>query len=144
MAKRISTPVQKKQGKVQQDSLFQQFEKAGNSEVERNKQILQYGWDLIGILLFAAAFILLLGFFQVTSGELVTPLVDFLTRWFGLGRFLIVVAMVAVGLQVVRWRKYPLHKLSLGRILAFEGIGFLFLAVLSIATSGVVTQVEAG
>lgn len=86
MAKRISTPVQKKQGKVQQDSLFQQFEKAGNSEVERNKQILQYGWDLIGILLFAAAFILLLGFFQVTSGELVTPLVDFLTRWFGLGR----------------------------------------------------------
>jgi len=144
MAKRTSTPVQKKQGKAQQDSLFQQFERAGSSEVERNTQILQYGWDLIGVLLFAAAFILLLGFFQVTSGELITPLVDFLMRWFGLGRFLIVVAMVAVGLQVIRWRKHPLRKLSLGRILAFEGIGFLFLAVLSIATSGVITQVEAG
>ena len=41
------------------------------------------------------------------------------------------------------WRKYPLHKLT-GADFSFEGIGFLFLAVLSIATSGVVTQVEAG
>ncbi|NLN69797.1 MAG: DNA translocase FtsK [Chloroflexi bacterium] len=144
MAKRSQTPTEKKKGKVKQSSLFTLDEWGRGKGFIQGFHILQYGWDFLGILLFSAAFILLLGFFQVTTGKLITPLVNFLTRWFGLGRYLIILAMVAAGLQVIRWRKQPLQAFSLGRVLAFEAMGFLFMAVISIAQNSVITQVEAG
>ncbi len=51
------------------------------------QRFLRYGWDLLGVLLFAFAAILLLGSIGVTQGALISPLSDFLARWLGLGRF---------------------------------------------------------
>lgn len=142
MAKRTQTSTQKT-NETRQKRLFQQAEVNEHQSVSPGTGFLQYGWDLLGILLFTAAFILLLGFFQVTSGAMITPLVNFLTRWFGLGRFLVVIAMIVIGLQMIRWRKQPVQSISLGRILAFEGAGFFFLAVISIANSSGISELEA-
>jgi len=144
MARRSQLHEQNNHSKAKQDPLFSLEKDVKKLGIDQGKHILHYAWDLLGILIFTVAFILLLGFFKVTTGELITPLVSFITRWFGLGRFLIVVALISVGLQVIRWRKQPLEKLSLGRILAIEGIGFLFLALLSIANGSFISQVEAG
>jgi S-DNA-T family DNA segregation ATPase FtsK/SpoIIIE len=143
MAKHTRKSTQKT-GERRQGRLFQQDDAGNHQDVTQSTNFLQYGWDLLGILLFTAAFILLLGFFQVTSGALITPLVNFLTRWFGLGRFLVVIAMIAIGLQVIHWRKQPLQRISLGRILAFECAVFFFLALVSIANGGGIADVEAG
>lgn len=143
MSNRTRKPTQKS-GETRQERLFTHDQVDNLPDVAQSVNFLQYGWDLLGILLFSAAFILLLGYFQVTSGALITPLVDFLTRWFGLGRFLVVIAMIAIGLQVVHWRKQPLQSISLSRILAFEGAVFLFLALISIANGGGISEVEAG
>ena len=143
MAKRTRASSQKP-GESRGKRLVKRDETVKNEDAFQKTDFLQYGWDLLGILLFSAAFILLLGFFQVTSGALITPLVNFLTRWFGLGRFLVVFTMIGIGLQVTRFRKQPLQKISLGRILAFEFAGFIFLAVLSMAQSGSLAEVETG
>ena len=108
------------------------------------KQLIRYGWDLLGVILFALSFILLLGFFEVTTGALVTPLVNFLNRWFGIGRFIAVIAMIVLGYFVIRWRKQPIENIPLGRILAFEFASFFLLAVFSIAEGSLVTDVETG
>jgi DNA segregation ATPase FtsK/SpoIIIE, S-DNA-T family len=134
---------QKNGDKSLQKSLFHSEEDSQQANGHL-KRFLRYGWDLLGILLFASAFILLLGIFGITSGALIDPIVRFLTRWFGLGRFLVVIGMIVIGLQVIRWRKQPLESVSLGRILAFELSGFFFLAVLSIAVGGSIADLEAG
>jgi len=143
MAKRTDTSTRTK-GTTQQKRLFEGDRKGQPQAVDRVKRILGYGWDLLGIILFAGAFILLLGFFEVTSGALITPLVNFLTRWLGIGRFLVAFGMIVVGLQVIRWRKQPLEWMRLGRVLAFEFSGFFLLAILSIIDHRPVAEVEAG
>jgi len=143
MARRASKP-DKNQNKVHQKPLLKGEGNPHGHELGSMKRFLHYGWDLFGILLFTGAFILLLGIFEITSGALIDPVVFFLTRWFGVGRFLIVVAMIVLGLNVIRWRKQPVEKISVGRILAFEFSGFLFIALLSIAAGGSISNLEAG
>ncbi len=143
MAKRPNKLTQKPD-EIKQKPLFQPGQAGDEQAAYQRSNLFDYGWDLLGILLFTASFILLLGFFQVTTGALITPMVNFFTRWFGLGRFLVVIAMIAIGLQVIRWPKQPVKNISLGRILAFEGAGFFFLALLSIANGSSIAEVEAG
>jgi DNA segregation ATPase FtsK/SpoIIIE, S-DNA-T family len=142
MARRSVKPL-KNGDKSRQKRLFHS-EEGGQQGNDYMKRFLRYGWDLLGILLFTSAFIVLLGIFGITSGALIDPIVGFLTRWFGLGRFLVVIAMIVIGLKVIRWRKQPLERVSLGRILAFEFSGFFFLAVLSIAIGGSIADLKAG
>lgn len=104
----------------------------------------RYGWDLLAVLLFTLALILLLGFTGVTRGAVITPLTSILNRWLGIGKFLIVAAMVAVGVQVVRWRKNPPNRIAIGRILEFEFSAFLFLGLLSIISNGSILEAESG
>lgn len=112
---------------------------------DRNSQrFFQYGWDLLGILIIAAGLILLLGLLGVTDGSLITPLIPFLTRWLGLGRFLLVIVMIILGARFIRWRKHPPQKIPLGKILSFEIAFFLLLALLSITDGGSVAEAEMG
>jgi DNA segregation ATPase FtsK/SpoIIIE, S-DNA-T family len=143
MAKNTGKPAQVNP-KEPKRGLFAEDRRGQEQAYQTFRQFLRYGWDLLGILLFSAAFILLLGFFEITAGAVITPVVNFLTRWFGLGRFLVVVAMVVIGLQVFRWRRAPFETLQLGRILAYEFSGFFLLALLSIMDGGSVANVEAG
>jgi len=104
----------------------------------------QYGWDLLGILLLAFALIFLLGFFNITSGVLVSTITRLLTIAMGLGRFLLVIVLITFALQVIRWRKHPLGRIDLSKILGFEFAFFLFLGVLSLAKGGGASEARAG
>ncbi|MBW6465230.1 MAG: hypothetical protein K0B06_01840 [Brevefilum sp.] len=130
--------------KAQQERLFKDHEIREPRTEQPLKRFISYGWDLSGILLFTGALIMLLGILGVTLGALITPLVAFLTRWFGFGRFLVVITMIVVSLQFLRWRKQPVENINLGRILAIEISGFILLGLLSIINGGSVARVEAG
>ncbi len=143
MAKNPKTPPQSNQPH-RQTGLFGEKEDGRLRPANILKSFLRYGWDLLGVLLFAGALILLLGMLGITTGVLITPLVGFLTRWLGLGRFLIVAAMIAVGLVVIRWRKPPPDKIALGRIVAIEFTAFFMLGLLSIFSGGSIADAEAG
>jgi len=112
--------------------------------VDTFQRFLRYGWDLLGVLLFAIAAILLLGSVGITEGALISPLSDFLARWLGLGRFLLVAGMVAVGLQVVRWRKHPPEQVSLGKIVGIEFAVFVLMGLLSVIDGASISEAEAG
>jgi DNA segregation ATPase FtsK/SpoIIIE, S-DNA-T family len=127
-----------------QERLFKDDDTRDGHNAQPFKHFLKFGWDLLGIVLFTSALILLLGFLGITSGALISPLVALLTRWFGFGRFLVVIAMIVLGFHVLRWRKQPLEKINLGRILAFELSGFILLGLLSIINGSSVARVEAG
>jgi DNA segregation ATPase FtsK/SpoIIIE, S-DNA-T family len=140
------TPNKTKQtpNKAKQQHLFKDEDTRDARIAQPLKHFLKFGWDLLGIVLFTGALILLLGFFGITAGAVITPLVAFLTRWFGFGRFLVVIGLIVLGFQVLRWRKQPLERINLGRILAFEFSGFILLGLLSIINGGSVARVEAG
>ncbi len=108
------------------------------------QHFLRYGWDLLGVLLFAGALILLLGSIGITQGALISPLTLFLARWLGLGRFLLVAAMVYIGLRVVRWRKHPPEQIALGRILSLEFAAFFLMGLLSLISGSSIAEAEAG
>lgn len=144
MTKRTSKTENKKRTPSTQQGLFDGQGQLLTKTTDTLQSFLRYGWDFLGILLFAGASILLLGLTGITSGVLITPLIYFLTRWLGLGRFLVVVVMVVVGLQVIRWRKHPSEKVALGRILAWEFTAFFLLALLSLVNGGSVIEAEAG
>ena len=143
MARRVNKPG-KNQEKVQQKPLLKDNGKNPSNVNGSMSHFLRYGWDLFGILLLTGAFILLLGFFEITSGAIIDPVARFMTRWFGFGRFLLVIAMVALGLHAIRWRKEPVENIPVGQIVALELSGFLFLALLSIAVGGSISHLEAG
>ena len=112
--------------------------------VDTLHRFLRYGWDLLGVLLFAGAAILLLGSIGITEGALISPLSDFLARWLGLGRFLLVAGMVVVGVQVVRWRKHPPEKVALGKIIGIELAVFILMGLLSVIDGATISEAEAG
>ncbi len=143
MSKRTD-PSRHKKATGQQKPLFEGANAIHQPAMGQMKRFLRYGWDLLGVVLFTGAFILLLGFFEVTSGMVITPLVEFLTRWLGLGRFFVVFGMIVLGLHIIRWRKQPAGMLSLGRVLAFEFSGFFLLALFSLIEGRPVAEVEAG
>lgn len=104
------------------------------------RRFLTYGWDLLGILLFAAALILLLGLLGFTRGALVTPLTSFLTLWFGWGRFALVGLLLFLGFRIMRWRKHPPERLPIGKVIALEMAFFLGLALLSLFDGAALTE----
>ncbi len=143
MAKRTENSSKKKESK-QQPSLFKDLgEKLGNAGTGF-KRFKRYGWDFLGVFLIMGALILLLGLLGITTGALISPMTSALTRWLGLGRFILVAVMIMIGFQVIRWRKHPPVKLAFSRILAYEFSLFLLLGLFSIVSSGSVTQAETG
>ena len=83
------------------------------------QQFLKYGWEILGVLLIALGLILFLAFIGITSGAVVDFLDQKFTEWIGIGRYLFAASVIAIGFQVVRWRKQPPQKIELMRILAF-------------------------
>jgi S-DNA-T family DNA segregation ATPase FtsK/SpoIIIE len=104
----------------------------------------RFGWDVVGVALLMAAVLLLLALLGLTQGAWVTPLVDQIWRWLGVGSVLVAVTAGLVGLMLVRWQATRPNSHWLGRILALEGAGFCFLVVLSLTGSGSLDQAELG
>ena len=133
----------KKQGekqKAQQRGLFDRDHPAGLSW----KGLLRYGWDLAGVLIISGALILLLGITGVTKGVLITPVSQILSRWLGLGRFIVVITLIVIGVYLVRWRKHPPVRIALGRIISFEFSVFFFMGILSMLSGHSLPKAEAG
>ena len=133
---------QKKQGSktAQQRGLFDHDRPQGFYW----KGLVRYGWDLAGVLTFSGALILLLGVTGITKGVLITPVSQILGRWLGVGRFVVVIMLIVVGIYLVRWRKHPPERIALGRIVSFEFSVFFFMGILSMFSGHSLTKAEAG
>jgi len=111
--------------------IFSQNGKGLKSDSRIFNSYLPYIFDFLGIIIISLGVILLLGFFDITTGVLVTFLTNFLTRWFGLGRYFLLIVFAVIGWKLIRWRESLPEEFQLGRILAFELSFFFLLAIFS-------------
>ncbi|MCF6277974.1 MAG: hypothetical protein L3J16_04395, partial [Anaerolineales bacterium] len=97
--------------------------------------------DVFGVLLLAFALISLLALFGFTQGTLLTPWVDFLALWFGLGKFLIILSLGMAGLLMLRRSDEPL---PWGRLMQLELAIFLTLSLLAVIGGRSIERAELG
>lgn len=131
MAKLPSKKVEPKQS--QQPGLFdlQKSPSTSDKTISAMNRISRYGFDLVGVMVLSFGLILLLGVIGFSKGTLLSRLVLTLKSWFGLGRFLLVLAILWLGWIIVRWRKYPPSKIEIGKIITLEIAAFILLGLLS-------------
>ena len=104
----------------------------------------RFGWDLLGVGLLAFALVSLLAVTRLTQGAWIDPWSAFLLRWFGWGSFLAVVLMGGLGFAALRRSFFETVHFSLGKALAWEGVFFAALLLLSSMGSRSVDLAEAG
>ena len=68
----------------------------------------RYLRDVAGVVLIAIALMSLLALWNLTSGILLTPWLDFLSKWFGWGSYIIILAIGYGGLVLFRRDDKPL------------------------------------
>ena len=73
-----------------------------------NQHFGRFARDAFGVVLLAAAFMILLGLAGFTYGVLLTPAVDKLAEWFGWGAYLVVFAIAYCGYALLRRGMTPL------------------------------------
>jgi len=102
------------------------------------------GWDLIGVLLLALGLMLLLAVLGFTRGLILDLILGAARRWFGLGRYLLPLALLAGGWLLLLWRKGEHRSISAGRVVLVE-LGLLcLLGSLSAFSRDTVLEIEAG
>jgi DNA segregation ATPase FtsK/SpoIIIE, S-DNA-T family len=143
MTPRREQPSEKKPS-PRQDPLFNGMDTWGRKLSNVWGRFTHYSRDLLGILLLALALILLLGFFGITSGVMVSAITRFLTISIGWGRFLLVIVLIVIALQVIRWRKDSANRSSLGKLLAIEFAFFLLLGMFSLLKAGGANAARSG
>jgi S-DNA-T family DNA segregation ATPase FtsK/SpoIIIE len=104
----------------------------------------RFGWDALGILFIAFTLLTLVGLLGWTSGAVLTPWIQLLTRWMGWGRYLIVIVLCLLGLVALRWRLSRSLQINLGKVLAVEAAAFIVLALLSIMGGESLSRAESG
>ncbi|KAF0108523.1 MAG: DNA segregation ATPase FtsK/SpoIIIE S-DNA-T family [Anaerolineaceae bacterium] len=100
-------------------------------------------WDAAGVLLLAAALVLLLGWVKLSQGTLLSALISLLKMWFGWGTLLFIAAAVAGGIFSFR-RSRAAVKLRWGQVIALELAALLTLAVLAMLGGYDLARAEAG
>ena len=111
---------------------------------ELTQKFSKYFLDFIGLLLIASAILLLLGYVGITKGVIVSPLVNWVNRWFGLGKYLIALSLIYLGIILISWHKNPDRKINLGRTILLE-LSILFLmGILSILSRSDIISSESG
>ena len=101
----------------------------------------RYLRDMAGVLLIAIALMSLLALWGVTSGILLNPWSEFLSKWFGWGSYIIILAIGYGGLVFLRRNGRPL---SLIRVLSLELAALLTLGVLAVMGSDSLARAEVG
>ena len=97
--------------------------------------------DVLGVVLLAAALIILLALRGVTQGVLLTPWVTQLALWFGWGAFFVVIAVGYAGYALLRRSVTPL---PWGRLFALEVVAFLTLGLLAAMNGNSLVRAETG
>jgi len=101
----------------------------------------RYLRDVAGVLLIAIALMSLLALWNLTSGILLTPWSEFLSKWFGWGSYIIILAIGYGGLVLLRRDNKPF---DLFRILSLELAALLTLGLLAVIGSDSLVRAEAG
>jgi S-DNA-T family DNA segregation ATPase FtsK/SpoIIIE len=110
----------------------------------------RFGWDTLGLALFAVALITLIGMIsrgqnpEWTRGLLISLWVDWVAWAFGWGWPLLVISFGVLGYVCLRRRSAKTASINLLRVLALEGLGFSVLALLSILGGWSLDNVELG
>ena len=97
--------------------------------------------DVLGVVLLAAALIILLALRGVTQGVLLTPWVTQLALWFGWGAFFVVIAVGYAGYALLR---RSVTSLPWGRLFALEVAAFLTLGLLAAMNGNSLVRAETG
>src|SRR6185369_1342962 len=97
--------------------------------------------DAVGVLLIAFALMSLLALTGYTKGILLTPWVSLISRWFGWGSYLVVLAIAYVGFVILRGNAFSI---GWGRLFALELASFLTFALFAAMKGNSLLRAEAG
>lgn len=92
----------------------------------------RYGWDILAVFLFALALISFLGLVGVTEGSLITPWITLLKKGFGWGVWLVILFLALMGFVALKHRHVRIPGISIGKVIALEGLAFALLALLAV------------
>lgn len=80
-----------------------------------------FGWDLLGTFLILLAILSLLGLLNLSRGTLLNTWIQLIRNAFGVGAYLLVFLLAALGVLIFRHGAGHQIPLTLGRVLAIEG-----------------------
>ena len=106
-----------------------------------NQHFGRFVRDALGVVLIAAALIILLALRGYTQGVLLTPWVVQLALWFGWGAYFVVAAIGYAGYALLRRSVVPL---PWGRLFALEVAAFLTLGLLAAMNGNSLVRAETG
>jgi S-DNA-T family DNA segregation ATPase FtsK/SpoIIIE len=104
-----------------------------------------FGGGIAGVIIAMIMLLTLLGLFGWTRGTLITNWVFLIGKLFGLGKYLVVFTLAILSFMAFTWQsRFVMKKIRLGRVLALEGAGFSFLALLGLLSGNSIEMAEAG
>lgn len=110
----------------------------------KKERLVRLGWDFAGLVLLVLGALLLLAVLGITHGRVVDAGAALLRRWFGVGRFLVAVAIFAAGWLLLLWRKNQARQVNIIRVILLEIAFFLLLGAFSALFNDTVSSVNAG
>ncbi|MBA4375342.1 MAG: DNA translocase FtsK [Anaerolinea sp.] len=96
------------------------------------KQFKRFGWDLVGIGLILIAVLSLFGLFGLSKGTIINPWIMLVRKSVGWGSVFLILMVALLGVSALRYSAGKKFPLTLGQVLAFEGLFFMLLTLLSI------------
>ena len=138
-----------KPSRVSDSSKTKQANEAAAQEAEaqaraKKERLVRLGWDFAGLVLLVLGALLLLAVLGITHGRVVDAGAALLRRWFGVGRFLVAVAIFAAGWLLLLWRKNQARQVNIIRVILLEIAFFLLLGAFSALFNDTVSSVNAG
>ena len=138
-----------KPSRVSDSSKTKQANEAAAQEAEaqaraKKERLVRLGWDFAGLVLLVLGALLLLAVLGITHGRVVDAGATLLRRWFGVGRFLVAVAIFAAGWLLLLWRKNQARQVNIIRVILLEIAFFLLLGAFSALSNDTVSSVNAG
>lgn len=109
---------------------------------DQTQRASRFGWDLAGLVLLSGGMILLLGVLGITKGNMLDSIILALSRWFGVGRYIVPVALVIVGWLLLLWRKNQAEQMQVSRAILIELSILLLLGALSAFATESVLVIE--
>ena len=137
-----------KSSRASDSSKTKQANEASAQEAEaqaraKKERLVRLGWDFAGLVLLVLGALLLLAVLGITHGRVVDAGATLLRRWFGVGRFLVAVAIFAAGWLLLLWRKNQARQVNIIRVILLEIAFFLLLGAFSALSNDTVSSVNA-
>ncbi len=104
----------------------------------------RFGWDVVGVVLLAAAVVLLLALSGLTQGVFISPWVLLLRRYLGWGSLVACFVLGLFGLLALQRHIPGFPGINLSRIIALEGWVFALLTLLAIVGGTSLDRAESG